>query len=127
MGGMSVITEAYAHQTVSDSHHSSINTKGSGSASVPVINMKTPTVTESETAYYAVSLNSKLNARTVCYVVCYLSTLLQSLTLTDDRIQCESLVTKLRFSDRNAVNLLASVPFSTRLLPPPLQGRGVTF
>ena len=70
---------------------------------------------------------SKLNARTVCYVVCYLSTLLQSLTLTDDRIQCESLVTKLRFSDRNAVNLLASVPFSTRLLPPPLQGRGVTF
>ena len=39
----------------------------------------------------------------------------------------ESLVTKLRFSDRNAVNLLASVPFSTRLRPPPLQGRGVTF
>ena len=62
MGGMSVITEAYAHQTKCEhSHHSAINTKGkgsgSGSASVPVIDMKTPTVTESETAYYAVSLN----------------------------------------------------------------------
>ena len=121
---MSVITEAYAHQTKCERQSPLINQyqrqspsprEASGSASVPVIDMQTPTVTE-----------SKLNARTVCYVVCYLSTLLQSLTLTDDRIQCESLVTKLRFNDRNAANLLASVPFSTRLRPPPLQGRGVT-
>ena len=41
---------------------------------------------------YAVSPNSKLNACTVCHVVCYhISTLLQSLTLTDNRIQYESL------------------------------------
>ena len=49
---MSSLRLTHTRLSVSDSHHSSINTKGSGSASVPVINMKTPTVTESETAYY---------------------------------------------------------------------------
>ena len=124
---MTVITEAYAHQTQCErqSNRSQCSASGSGSASVPLINMQTLTVSESETAYYAVSLS--LNACTVCYGVCYISTLLQSLTLTDNRIQYESLVTKRRICDRNAVNLLVSVLFSTRLRQPPLQGRGVTF
>ena len=117
---MTVITEAYAHQTQcerqsplthQDQSPSPREASGSASVAVPLINMQTRTVTESETAYYAVSLS--LNACTVGYVVCYISTLLQSLTLTDNRIQYERLVTKRRICDRNAVNLLVSVVFHT--------------